>query len=162
MITPFKQFNSKIIAKLNLLLHAFNKLNNMRGDEFIKVKRSGAGTTINMDLAKVRQRVAKNGGTGSGGSSVYGKTVRAECTQDAQGTAIITATLYESDGTVGDAISVYCNISNGTALNAAVPRLEDEDVIFVTKSIYDNAGTPTSRWYCVSNFQTSEDCTCGT
>jgi hypothetical protein len=128
----------------------------MRGDGFINVKKSGAGTTIGLNLIEVMRRVSRVNGSGSG----FGSVVRAACTEDAQSDNIIEATLYESDGTAGAAIEVYCNISNGSALNEAVPRLEDADDIFITQSMVDVTGTPTARWYCVSNFQASEDCTC--
>ena len=93
----------------------------------------------------------------TGGNS----TIRAACTADAGAGSTIAATLYASDGTTGSAITVHCNISNGSALNAATPRLEDGDDIFVTLSNFDNAGTPEPRYYCVSNFQATEICTCG-
>jgi hypothetical protein len=139
------------------MLAKVTRLDNMRGDGFINVKKSGAGTTIGMNLNEVIRRVSRVGG--SGGSS-FGSVVRAACTENAQGDNIIEATLYESDGTAGAAIEVYCNISNGTALDEAVPRLETGDDIFITQSMVDVTGTPTARWYCVSNFQASEDCTC--
>lgn len=88
---------------------------------------------------------------------IPGVTTRARCTEDAGGDNTINATLFNSDGTTGDTITVHCNISNGTALDEAVPRLEIGDDIFVTKS---NISTTDFRWYCVSNFQASEDCVC--
>ena len=156
MILPFKQFNARMLLKLNLWLSEFNKLNNLRGDEFILVKKSGAGITIGLNLAKARERIAKKGG----GESVN-PVIRASCTADAGAGSTIAATLYASDGTTGEAITVYCNISNETDLNAATPRLEIGDDIFVTISTFDNSGTPEDRYYCVSNFQATEICTCG-
>ena len=154
MILPFRQFNIKMLDKLNRWLREFNKLNDLRGDEFILIKKSGAGTVVSFNLAKARERIAKKGGDSAN------PTVRAACTADAGAGSTIAATLYKSDGTTGAAITVHCNISNGSALNAATPRLEDGDDIFVTLSNFDNAGTPESRHYCVSNFQTTEDCAC--
>ena len=98
--------------------------------------------------------------TGGAGSDSGNFVIRASCTSDAGSGATIAATLYKSDGTTGDAITVFCNISDGTDLNAALPRLEDGDDIFVTLSTFDNLGTPETRFYCVSNFQGSEDCAC--
>jgi len=92
--------------------------------------------------------------------STANPVVRASCTAGAGDYSYIAATLYKSDGTVGEAITVYCNISNETKLNASTPRLEIGDDIFVTKSNYDNAGTPEERYYCVSNFQATENCGC--
>lgn len=151
----FKQFNTSILKPLNMMWEKVTRLDNMRGDGFINVKKSGAGTTIGLNLIEVMRRVSR-----VKGSSSFGSVVRAACTEDAQSDNIIEATLYESDGTTGAAIEVFCNISNGTALDEAVPRLETADDIFITLSMVDVTGTPTARYYCVSNFQASEDCTC--
>ncbi len=75
---------------------------------------------------------------------------QAWCSAAAGAGSTIAATL---DSTSGAAITVTCRIVNGTALNSAIPRLEDNDEIFVVKI----AGT----WYCTTVFQTSEDCNCG-
>lgn len=80
----------------------------------------------------------------------HGAGVRlAWCSQAAQGDNTITATL---DSTTGSAITVTCHICGGSALNAAVPRLADNDEIFVVKI--------GATWYCTTIFQTSEDCVC--
>ena len=151
----FKQFNTSILKPLNMMWEKVSRLDNMRGDGFINVKKSGTGTTIGLNLIEVMRRVSR-----VKGSSSFGSVVRAACTENAQNDNIIEATLYESDGTTGAAISVHCNISNGTALDEAVPRLETADDIFITLSMVDVTGTPTARYYCVTNFQASEDCTC--
>jgi hypothetical protein len=156
MILPFRQFNAKILPALNRLVNKVNELDNMRGDDFINIKRSGAGTTVGLNLGQARQRLSRKRDNDVGGQTVR----RASCTADAGAGSTIAATLYKSDGTTGDAITVYCNISNGTALNSAVPRLEIGDNIFVTKSTYDNSGTPEVRWYCVTNFNLSNNCVC--
>jgi len=158
MIQQFNQFNTKILAGLNKMRHVVNQLDNMRGDEFVQIKRSGAGTTVGLNLAKARERIS---GKGSIGDTVGGNTIkRASLTAAAGSGSTIAATLYKLDGTTGEAITVNCNISNGSDLNSAVPRLESGDDIFVTKSTFDNSGTPEVKWYCISNFQASEDCTC--
>ncbi len=73
----------------------------------------------------------------------------AYCSAAAGGGSTIAATL---DHTTGTAISVTCNISGGTALNSATRRLEDNDLIIVTKI----GGT----WYATEGFDTTEDCVC--
>ena len=84
---------------------------------------------------------------------------RAVCTADAGSGSTIAANLKSLvDGTTNTAITVNCNISNGSALDEAVPRLEDGDTIMVARS---KTGASSYSWYCLSNFQTSEDCTCG-
>ena len=52
----------------------------------------------------------------------------------------------------GSAFDVTCIIFNGTALNAAVPRLTSGQVIFIINMW--------GVWYCVTPFQASEDCGC--
>jgi hypothetical protein len=108
----------------------------------------------------VFQRISDAAQSSREGANSPGLISRATCTENAPGDNTIAANLINADGTEGDAVSVFCNISNGSALDEAVPRLEDNDEIFVTQSVFDNAGTPVFRWYCVTNFQASEDCTC--
>lgn len=82
--------------------------------------------------------------------SAHGAGVRlAYCSEAAPADNTIAATL---DHTTGTAITVTCHICNGSALNAAVPRLADNDEIFVVKI--------GATWYCTTIFQTSEDCAC--
>lgn len=80
----------------------------------------------------------------------HGAGVRlAYCSEAAPADNTITATL---DHTTGAAITVTCHICNGSALNEAVPRLADNDEIFVVKI--------GATWYCTTTFDTSEDCVC--
>ncbi len=155
MIQPFRQFNPKILAKLNKLVGVVNKLDNMRGDGFIDIKRSGAGTTLGLNLAKARERISKKS------TDTVGDTTRAVCTADAGPGTTIAATLYKADGTLGEDVTVHCSIANGADLDEATTRLEIGLDIPVYRSTFDNAGTPESRWYYNGTFQTSEDCTCG-
>ena len=89
------------------------------------------------------------------------EVIRASCIEDAGSDATINVKLFNLDGTVGDTESVFCNISNGSALNEASPLLEIGDVIYVKLINIDNSGTPVPRFECVSNFMTFEECTCG-
>lgn len=156
-MNPFKTFNRSIMAPLRLLYEKVIRIDNMRGDGFINIKRSGAGTTIGLNLNELIRRVSRP----KPEDGDFGKAIRATCTQDAPSGNTITANIFLPDGTEGTAVTVHCNISNGTDLNGAIPRLEDNDEIFITQSVFDNTGTPVFRWYCVSNFQATEDCTCG-
>jgi len=97
----------------------------------------------------------------TGGESSTSIVRRAVTKENAPSDNTIICNLYNSDGVeittgtdgVDYNIPVTCNISGGSALNEAVPRLESGDSLFVAKV----AGVS----YCVSNFQASEDCTCG-
>ena len=80
----------------------------------------------------------------------HGAGVRlAYCSEAAPADNTIAATL---DHTSGTAITVTCHICGGSALNEAVPRLADNDEIFVVKI--------GATWYCTTVFDTSEDCDC--
>jgi hypothetical protein len=88
--------------------------------------------------------------------------VRRAITSEAAGAATtITANLYDSEGneiTAGDGfgITVYCSVIGGGNLNAAIPRLENNDDIYVCQLSFDDENT---YWYCVSPvFQASQDC----
>jgi len=86
-----------------------------------------------------------------------GQVYRAQVQEDAPADANISVKLTDQDGTeIGSAFDVACEICGGSALNAAVPRLDtsDNDIIFVT-----NIG---GTWYCTTTFQTTEDCDCYT
>ena len=154
MTNPFKQFNRTILKPLGILWEKVHKLDNMRGDDFISIKRSGFGTTIGLNLNKARERIAKKS------ASDLGDTIRAICTADAGPGLTIAATLYKLDGTTGEAVTVHCSIANGSDLDEAEPRLEIGLDIPVYRSIFDNAGTPESRWCYNGTFQATEDCTC--
>jgi len=115
----------------------------------------------------VFRRISNPALVGSGGNNFASAGVRAKCTTDAGAGATITANLYDTitgvEQTTGEGagITVYCNIHNGTDLNETLPRLESGKDIFVGTSVYDNSGTPETRWYCTGiPFQGSEDCVC--
>ena len=118
------------------------------------------------------------GATLTGGTSGATGTISADQDDGASGTLIlssITGTFSDNETITGssggsatadgtqyeaDPVDVYFNISGGSDLNEALPRLAEDDEIFVVESVFDNSGTPVTRWYCVSNFQTTEDCVC--
>lgn len=76
---------------------------------------------------------------------------KAYCKNDAGAGTTITCYL-DTDGT-GTEITVTCSVAQGgSALNAAVPRLKDGDLIFVSKI--------GATWYCTMIFMPSEDCDC--
>ena len=66
--------------------------------------------------------------------------------------AVTTVTCYLDTDSTGDEITVTCSVVGGSALNSAIPRLTDGDLIFVSNI--------DSTWYCLTVFQTSEDCDC--
>jgi len=88
-----------------------------------------------------------------------GGQVRLARTRAAAGAAqTIACNLVNNSGSeltgaeLGSNITVYCRVCGGGNLNAAIPRLADEDYIFVTNI--------NGAWWCTTVFQTSEDCDC--
>lgn len=118
---------------------------------------------LSNEVRKIKDELGKSpvriGQSAAGGVTVY----RAITTEAAPAAANITCNLYDDTGTeitsgTGSAIEVYCSIIGGTALNAAVPRLEDNDDLFVVSLPYNNGTATENRWYCTSLFQASQDC----
>lgn len=69
--------------------------------------------------------------------------------------------LSESTGiaaTEGDdfEVTVYADIADGTRLDRVAPLPSIGLMIFVTKHVYDNAGTPEDRWFFVTTVTTTE------
>ena len=90
-----------------------------------------------------------------------GAIVRASCTADAGAGSTIAATLFNFDGTAGDAVTVHCNLpSIITDLNEASPLLEIGSIVYVKNINIDVAGTPTPQWECVQLFDVTEECGC--
>ena len=63
-----------------------------------------------------------------------------------------TITCYLDVDATGTEVTVTCSVAGGGNLNAAIPRLADGDLIFVT-----NIG---GTWYCTTVFQSSINCDC--
>ena len=55
-------------------------------------------------------------------------------------------------GELGYNIEVYCSIVGSANLNAAAPRLANDDYLFVQNI--------QGKWWCVTVFQATEDCDC--
>lgn len=88
---------------------------------------------------------------------------RARATEAAGATDHITCNLIEADGTEVDSgefgyeIEIYFDISGGSALNEALPRLADDEYIQCFQSYHTDA---TLRWYGIPPWQASIDCEC--
>ena len=88
----------------------------------------------------------------------HGSPIRmARTTAAAGATQTIVCNLAGQDGVeitsgLGSGITVGCKVSGDGNLNAAIPRLADDDDIFVVNL--------NGEWWCTTVFQTSEDCDC--
>lgn len=150
-IQEFLSGPANAIRKLNELIRVVNSLNKIAGDNFVKVNRTGSGVTIGLNWPEVLSKIP---------SSVTTTIRRAITTAAAGAGSTITANLYNSAGveqTTGSesGITVYCTICGGTALNSAIPYLENDDDIFVVKLPYSSTE---QRWYCLQIFQTLGTC----
>jgi len=82
----------------------------------------------------------------------------ARTTTSAGGATSIVCNLIDNDGEteilsgLGSGITVYCRITEGVNLNEALPRLANDDYIFVQNI--------SGKWWCTTIFQASEDCIC--
>ena len=130
--------------KWNEIIDAVNLLLNLKGDIFIGIDTSANGMTAKLNLNQLLPRIPGVSGSGTG------STIRkAYCTAAAGSGATIAAELDSIDS--ADDITVNCSIVGGTALNSAIPRLEDEDLIHV----WNDDGT----WRAIMTFQATAECT---
>lgn len=154
-IRPFTQGPVETVTRLNELVNAINKLNAFIGDGLIKVIKIDSGYSFSIDVNQLNARLPKG--------NITAPVRRAITTEAAPAATNITCNLYDSSGQEitsgeGSAIEVYCSVIGGGNLSAAVPRLEDNDDLFIVQLPYNNGGTAESRWYCLSLFQASQDC----
>ena len=139
--------NRPVLGKdLDRLIDKINAQANITGSGGISVATTKNGTAIRTNSALTALEIR-----------------RAITTQAAPAATYITANLYNKKGTevtTGNeaAINVHCSVIGDVNLNAAVPRLANNDDIFVAKLPYSSASTIVRRWYCVSLFQKSQDC----
>lgn len=100
------------------------------------------------------------------GSGGIGISRRAILTADAGSGSTITANLFHIktgvEQTSGDesGITVYFNLSRSVDLNTCAPLLEIDNIVTVSISNFDNAGTPEPRWTCVQTMAGFEECLC--
>ena len=90
------------------------------------------------------------------GTPIAGGQVRmARTTAAAGATTTIACNLVGQDGSeissgLGSGITVYCSVAGGGNLNAAIPRLAENDFIYVTNL--------NGVWCCTTVFQKSQEC----
>ena len=85
-------------------------------------------------------------------ADVSSNTLRKAYCKDDAGAATTIDCFLDVD-TTGPEIEVNFEIAGGGNTNAAIPRLSDGDLIWVTQ---DSDGD----WHCVTTLQASEDCVC--
>lgn len=167
--------STEFTNKLNAIIQDVERANNIK----ISVEGNAKGSTISnkrghnfiIRVPRSREGVAAVGVSEENPSALpdssdVGVVRRARTTQDAPGNDTIRCSLYdEVTGVLAIEgpeynTDVICLISNGSALNSATRRLEENDELFVTVSVFDNGGTPDFRWYAIEGFAGTEDCVC--
>ena len=145
MVDRFVKGPRRAVSKLNTMVDKVNALDRIAGDQFIHITKQGDSYKLGLDIARLLAYLPIL--RSSGGGSVIRKAYAAA----AAGAGTTISCYLDEDG-VGDPVTVYCEIAGGSALNAAIPRLADGDMICVWKDGDD--------WRSIMTFQTSEDCLC--
>jgi hypothetical protein len=143
----FKQFNKRILPKLNIMWRDLQGLLQMQGDNYINVKRAGKGVALSINIAALRKRIV-HGGSGGGGASMA-------FVKDPPGASTTVDCWLSTTDNEGTEITVNCSVIGGSGsekLNVAVPRLVDGSLIFVQQFGTD--------WYCTQAFIATDDCLC--
>lgn len=134
MIDRIGRVKNDTDKKLNDIIDAVNCILNMRGSNGIQTRVLPNSISI-----------IGTGTTGEGG----GTTLRNAFASDDAGAGTTISCFLDTDGT-GEVITVNCEIVGGSALNSAIPRLEDGDRL----TVWNDAGT----WRCTTIFQATTDC----
>jgi len=147
MVDRFVKGPRRAVSKLNTMVDKVNALDRIAGDQFIHITKQGDSYKLGLDIARLLAYLPIL--RSSGGGSVIRKAYAA-----AAAGAGATISCYLDDDGVGDPVTVTCSIAGGSALNTAIPRLAEGDMI----AVWDDDGT----WRSTMTFQTSEDCVCST
>jgi hypothetical protein len=137
-------------AIMNELFAIARKVENISGNGEVQVSHTANGINIS-----VERRRSGGGGSGSGTSTRWAKL-----TEDATASDTIHANLLGASDGIADEeteTTLYAEILNSSRLDLAMPRLSEGDIIPVTERVYDNEGTPVTRWYIVDIFYGSDD-----
>ena len=149
-LKKLKLWQTPTPTQINELIDRVNLLSNVKGG-------GGVGIKVGPSNVNIWSTLTANEGT---------QVRYAVTTQDAPADTKITANVLNAytgiEPTEGDdfGVDVYCKVVGGGNLVDAIPRLANDDAIFVAKLYWDNAGTPTSSWFCLTVFQAAEDCEC--
>ncbi|MGD9162816.1 MAG: hypothetical protein PVG39_30700 [Desulfobacteraceae bacterium] len=117
----------------------------IRGDQFVRVKKTPGGYTINLDINATQARIPKVSGIGT--------QIRKAYIISGSSTGKTISCYLDTDGT-GNIVSVYFEIIGGNAnLSDCFPLFDDGDRIFV---LYNDEE---SRWeYVGGNAISAGDC----
>ena len=129
MISKLTNTSENVRRKVNDIIDEVNHLSRRNPD--VEMHRT------------LRQVPYRKGGSGTG-------CVRGVVFEAPDGTNEIDCNVFPTYDPDGVTVTVVCSISGGTALNAASPRLEVDDIITVWKD--------GDTWRSTMTFQATEDC----
>ena len=150
MLSEFENGNPELQARLNEVVAVARKVENISGGGEVKVQHTASGITINVE----RRRVSGSG---------EGTTIRwVEMAEDATADDNIKGSLLDASGVVATAgddfeADIYFEMLNSTRTDMCIPRLLEDDIIPVVSRVYDNSGTPETRWYFLGVLYGSTD-----
>ena len=146
MLSDFTTGNPELLAKMNELTAIARKVENISGGGGVTVKHTSNG----INISSANERNVPSSGP---------NTRWAVLTQDAPTDSKITGELLSASTGVTEGVEydLYAEILNATRLDMAMPRLSEDDVVEVVQRVYDNSGTPVTRWYIRGIFYGSDD-----
>lgn len=130
----------RVIAKINELIKAVNKLTNLSGDGMVRVEDGPAGMTVGLNWGKVLEKIPRNP---IFFCSLTSDISYSEGSYVAQGKIWLNSTKFVNK-------TIYFRVIGGGAGHATgsvLPNLGNGDYIAVQKTI--NTGV----WVCVQNLQ---------
>lgn len=129
-----------VVRKINEIIEAANAFLSMSGDGLVKVRHTLSGASVAIDTKSLEARMPKT----AGGLKIHKAFVK---TTPA---AVETVACFLDTDATGTEVTVNCSVIGGSALNSAVPRLADGELIFVA-----SVG---GAWWCLTTFQASQVC----
>lgn len=156
-IPKFTKGPRKAKNRVNQLIDWANRTKGSLGLGGLNNTNTAGGVVQTVSINQIRPQISK-----TYRQTGIGVNRRARTTAAAGAATTIVCNLYDQNGVeqlTGDesGITVYCFVSDGSAnLNAAVPRLRDNEDVIVTLLPFSPSE---NRWYMVfAGFQPSEDC----
>lgn len=75
-IQKFKQGNPETVRRMNEIVEALNTLIAISGDDYVRVTKNSAGTSLGLNINKIIQKVPKNIGKGGGAKLKFAKVIK--------------------------------------------------------------------------------------
>ena len=124
MLDKFRKGPKRTVKKLNAVIDSVNALSRIAGDQFIHITKQGDNIHVGFDIAQLLSYLPRSLATrvNSPIRKAYVKTTPA---------ATDKVDVYLDENDSDTEVEVTCSIVGGSALNSAIPRITDDDLIFV-------------------------------